>query len=276
MLHGRLWTVFGWHYHVGATLKPRTLRNFPMQANGAEMLRLACCYAIQRGVKVIAPVHDALLIEAPVNNLDLVVEKAQQAMADASAAVLGGFRLRSDATVIRYPDHYSDPRGLTMWQTFWAVVADRAKVEVRGDSRAGMRRAIKRAVHEARESKRREVEWKKAALEILADNTIHAFITDIYRRGGFKYSALAVDFGAETIRELNRKRPGLVSSRGRLLADEMAEEYGFDSDDALIQAILMAPALSEAVHRQVEMFREEWNSATDEMQADEHPHDCPF
>ena len=39
-----------------------------MQANGAEMLRLACCLAIERGVKVCAPVHDAILIDRPWNH----------------------------------------------------------------------------------------------------------------------------------------------------------------------------------------------------------------
>ena len=43
--------------------RPTTLRNFPMQANGAEMLRLACCLATERGIEVCAPVHDALLVE---------------------------------------------------------------------------------------------------------------------------------------------------------------------------------------------------------------------
>jgi DNA polymerase I-like protein with 3'-5' exonuclease and polymerase domains len=41
MLHGYLETVFGWRVHVGPDTNPRSLRNFPMQANGAEMLRLA-------------------------------------------------------------------------------------------------------------------------------------------------------------------------------------------------------------------------------------------
>jgi hypothetical protein len=43
MLHGSLHTVFGWHIHVDENANPRSLRNLPMQANGAEMLRLACC-----------------------------------------------------------------------------------------------------------------------------------------------------------------------------------------------------------------------------------------
>jgi hypothetical protein len=40
MLGGRLRTVFGWAVHAGPNVNPRSLRNFPMQANGAEMLRL--------------------------------------------------------------------------------------------------------------------------------------------------------------------------------------------------------------------------------------------
>jgi len=44
MLTGSLHTVFGWHVHVGENPNPRSLRNFPMQANGAEMLRLALLF----------------------------------------------------------------------------------------------------------------------------------------------------------------------------------------------------------------------------------------
>ena len=40
MLRGWLQTVFGWRVHVGPRANPRSLANFPMQANGAEMLRL--------------------------------------------------------------------------------------------------------------------------------------------------------------------------------------------------------------------------------------------
>ena len=54
MLSGQLRTVFGWTVHVGTDANPRSLRNFPMQANGAEMLRLACCLATERGNMVCA------------------------------------------------------------------------------------------------------------------------------------------------------------------------------------------------------------------------------
>ena len=49
LLGGRLSTVFGWQLHVGPKARATSLRNFPMQANGAEMLRLACCLATEAG-----------------------------------------------------------------------------------------------------------------------------------------------------------------------------------------------------------------------------------
>jgi hypothetical protein len=115
MLRLYLYTVFGWTIHVGADANPRSLRNFPMQGNGAEMLRLACCLATERGIRVCAPVHDALLVEAPLADLDATVAATQEAMSDASAVVLNGFRLRSDVKPVRYPERYMDPRGERMW-----------------------------------------------------------------------------------------------------------------------------------------------------------------
>jgi hypothetical protein len=117
-----LWTVFGWPIHAGTDVNPRSLRNFPMQANGAEMLRLACCLATERGIRVCAPVHDALLIEAPLAELDDAIIETQRAMAEASKLVLDGFELRSDVKPVRYPDRYSDERGARMWATVWQII----------------------------------------------------------------------------------------------------------------------------------------------------------
>ncbi len=117
MLHNRVSTVFGWTLHVTAETKPTALRNFPMQANGAEMLRLACCLATERGVRVCAPLHDALLIEAPLEAFNAAIARTQQAMAEASQLVLDGFALRSDVQRVCYPERYSDDRGQPMWET---------------------------------------------------------------------------------------------------------------------------------------------------------------
>ena len=109
-LRNSLSTVFGWRINVGADFNPRSLRNFPMQANGSELLRLACCLGTERGIQICAPVHDAVLIAAPLERLDADIGAMQEAMAKASRHVLDGFELRSDAKIIRYPDHYMDER----------------------------------------------------------------------------------------------------------------------------------------------------------------------
>ncbi|CAN5486487.1 hypothetical protein BH10PLA1_BH10PLA1_16290 [soil metagenome] len=115
MLTGKLQTVFGWTLNVGPDVKPNTLRNFPVQANGAEMLRLACCMTTEAGITVCAPVHDALLIEADSNEIDGVVKTVQSLMEEASRIVLNGFVIRTEAKVVRYPDRYMDDRGRSMW-----------------------------------------------------------------------------------------------------------------------------------------------------------------
>ncbi len=115
LLGERLWTVFGWKIHTHDNTNERSLRNFPVQANGAEILRLTCIQLLADGVKLCAPIHDAVLIEAPLSELDATVKHTQNVMRTASAAVLNGFCLDSDAKLVRYPDRYVDDRGTRMW-----------------------------------------------------------------------------------------------------------------------------------------------------------------
>ena len=124
MLHGWLNTVFGWIIHVGEQSNPRSLRNFPMQANGAEMLRLACSLGIERGVEICAPVHDAVLICAREQDVDADVQTMRAAMAEASSIVLGGFELGSDVKITRSPDRYMDERGAVMWSRVGRLIGD--------------------------------------------------------------------------------------------------------------------------------------------------------
>jgi DNA polymerase I len=125
MLMGSLHTVFGWHIHVGENPNPRSLRNFPMQANGAEMLRIACCLATERGIEVCAPVHDAVLICAPLDRLEQGIAGMRAAMAEASRAVLADFELRTDVMRILHPDRFRDPRGTAMWDRVINLIAKR-------------------------------------------------------------------------------------------------------------------------------------------------------
>jgi len=123
MFHGWLQTTYGWRIHVGSNPNPRSLRNFPVQANGAEMLRLGIILAQEGGVQVCAPVHDALLIEASANEIDQAVDASRKAMMQASELVLPGFPIRVEAKVYDWTTHFSDPRGEVFWKKLWALPA---------------------------------------------------------------------------------------------------------------------------------------------------------
>jgi hypothetical protein len=122
ILNGKLWTTFGWEIRVKGQVNARSLRNFPMQGNGAEMLRIACIFLTEAGIRVCAPVHDAVLIELPLAGLEQGIAKAQGLMRQASSAVLGDFELGSDAKIICYPDRYMDERGQVMWDTVMNLI----------------------------------------------------------------------------------------------------------------------------------------------------------
>ena len=122
ILNGKLWTTFGWEIRVKGQVNARSLRNFPMQGNGAEMLRIACIFLTEAGVRVCAPVHDALLVELPIDELESGLDKAQGLMRLASRAVLGDFELGSDAKVVCHPDRYMDERGQVMWDTVRGLI----------------------------------------------------------------------------------------------------------------------------------------------------------
>lgn len=118
----RLVTAFGWQLNVTAETRPTTLQNWPCQAAGAEMLRLAIVAAVERGIRVAAPVHDALLIEAPEAEIEAAVAETSALMTHASRIVLAGEPVRTDAKIIRWPDRYNEPRGALLWQEICRLV----------------------------------------------------------------------------------------------------------------------------------------------------------
>lgn len=115
LLNNRITSVFGWQRHLSRVDRTTSLMNFPMQANGAEMMRLAAIAATSAGIEVCAPVHDAFLIAAPLARLDEDVAQMRDLMGQAGEAVTGGVRIRADAKVIRFPDRYMDEGGSKMW-----------------------------------------------------------------------------------------------------------------------------------------------------------------
>lgn len=113
----RLNTVFGWQMNVPIDVNPRSLRNFPMQANAAEMLRIACILMVKRGIQLCAPVHDAVLIEATDETIEEQAAIAQECMEQASLIVLADFKLNSDVKIIRHPGRFLEGDAEPFWNT---------------------------------------------------------------------------------------------------------------------------------------------------------------
>ncbi len=122
LVRGFMRTGLGWQMQVLEGCRPTSLLNWHMQSAGAEMMRLAIILAVEAGLKICAPVHDALLMEAPLAELDDQVTQLRDIMTRASAIVLDGFPIRVGVDVIPYPDRYADPRGASTWTTVMEIV----------------------------------------------------------------------------------------------------------------------------------------------------------
>jgi hypothetical protein len=114
-IHHLIETRLRWRHGVDCTTKTRTLLNFPMQAHGAEMLRLALCEATEYGLLVCAPIHDAILLLNPSRRWEEDTAKLASFMRKASAQLLDGFELRIESQAFHYPDRFTDKRGTAMW-----------------------------------------------------------------------------------------------------------------------------------------------------------------
>jgi len=123
----KLQTDFGWSIKVeGGIVKANTFLNWPMQANGAEMMRIACVLAVERGLQLCAPIHDALLIESSNDQIDADVTKLKECMSEASEGVLGTGKIcRVDAEIVKHPDRYMDEQGQEMWDKIMMLLAKR-------------------------------------------------------------------------------------------------------------------------------------------------------
>lgn len=118
LLSRQMSTSFGWKFHIAGDGGDavRTIRNWPMQSNGSDILRMACVLLDKSGLEVVGPVHDAVLLECPAEDAGTTAKKASAIMERASAYVLGSGRtVRAEYEIIRHPCRYSDPRGAETW-----------------------------------------------------------------------------------------------------------------------------------------------------------------
>jgi hypothetical protein len=101
----------------------RTIKNFPCQATGAEILRVACILLMENDIKIIAPIHDAILIECEKEEAEETILQTQKLMTKASTIVLGPNNpIKTDAKIVKYPERYSDKRGVETWDRIMNIL----------------------------------------------------------------------------------------------------------------------------------------------------------
>jgi DNA polymerase-1 len=115
-LENQFTTRAGWRIKKTRKLthhEERSLRNFPVQSTASSVLHVCSPMVTEAGIQVAMLVHDALLIVAPVEEIEDQIKKVQGLMAAASRLVLGGFELRTDAKP--FVDRFMDERGESTW-----------------------------------------------------------------------------------------------------------------------------------------------------------------
>jgi DNA polymerase-1 len=123
-------TPFGWVMKCPSGINPRTVRNFPIQSTGAEILHAACILAERRGIEIVAPVHDAIMSEAPAEQAEDTSAALDRVMRDAAAVVLRGYELPTDVQIVEPGKRFFEERAEEMWGTINRLVAKLEKENV--------------------------------------------------------------------------------------------------------------------------------------------------
>ena len=82
-------TKYGWRYWIPKIYKPNTLKNWPMQSHGSEILRRAMIAVDEAGIEISMIMHDALLIHVDRKGCAGKFRQVRQIMEQAAKDVLG-------------------------------------------------------------------------------------------------------------------------------------------------------------------------------------------
>jgi hypothetical protein len=133
--------VLGWWLTAsGRAGEERTFLNFPMQANGGEIMRLV--FARAGDLPIIGCAHDSFILEDRIDRIEQIVSEMQEVMRGAARDLLGGFELRADCDgITRYPDRFVDKReredGMQHWNWLMQLIEDTENGEVDRRGRSG-------------------------------------------------------------------------------------------------------------------------------------------
>jgi DNA polymerase-1 len=89
----RIESAYGWPMAVTGSTRHNTLLNFPVQASGADAMRIAAIAATEASIAVCCPVHGSFWLMAPDDQVACTIGTMREIMERAGAAVTGGLRI---------------------------------------------------------------------------------------------------------------------------------------------------------------------------------------
>lgn len=113
---GELVSRDGWRCGINTLSSIFTARNWLIQTNGAAIFRYAGLLMRRLNLPVIALVHDAVLLEVDIDQLDHAQALAIECLERASRRFLYGLTLRVDPKRILPGEGFTDERGTKTWE----------------------------------------------------------------------------------------------------------------------------------------------------------------
>jgi DNA polymerase I-like protein with 3'-5' exonuclease and polymerase domains len=119
---GWIKTPCGWRSEVPLYSNDRTWMNWPMQATGADMMRLTVTYFDRQNVQLLAPMHDSFLLSCRRSELAALRSAVDGACQTAVEQVIPGFPMRWDIEV--HEGRFEDSDGIAIWGRLQGVLSE--------------------------------------------------------------------------------------------------------------------------------------------------------
>lgn len=117
-------TPFGWGIHPlkGVPLNSRSIANWPIQAAGGDIMRIAAVAMVEHGLPVAAVNHDSFLLVCPAAEAAQMRERAVELMEESSRVVLDGVACRVESASFGPGERYYDRKGEIMFQRVLGIL----------------------------------------------------------------------------------------------------------------------------------------------------------
>jgi DNA polymerase I-like protein with 3'-5' exonuclease and polymerase domains len=122
-------TKFGWCRKARGQDKATSIANFPIQAAGAEILRIAVIALEEAGHRVVATIHDAVLVEMDAGTWQEELPEVQRLMSKAALAVAPEIEIRTDVDLTMPGKNFIDLRGTEFWKLISPILGRKVDTE---------------------------------------------------------------------------------------------------------------------------------------------------